>query len=400
MDNLSAMKTKVIVTGAGVISPLGAGIDEFERRLYAGHSALMPSAQFIGMTTAEIADFQPQTWLGNKGVRVLDRTARLLSVATHMALCHAGVASPAPPEEELGLVYGTMFGSMRSITAFDWTSVTEGPSYVSPMEFPNTVISSPGGQAAIKYGLRGVNSTICAGSAAALHALNCAAEFIRFGRAGAVLAGGAEELCEEAIHAFRYGGQLSLSGAVRPFAPDRDGTALGEGSALWMLEDEDRAAARGRTPLLEVCGFGEAQDDAPTAECASAAMRQAIKNSAISPEQIACVVAGASGSPSVDEAEERALLQVFGPRLAEIPVCAPKAALGEAMGASGAYGAVVGGLALMRQSVPPTANHDGRSSGPLALSSQAQEIHGEYTLVNAFSHDGNATSLILRLCQK
>ena len=152
--------------------------------------------------------------------------------------------------------------------------------------------------------------------------------------------------------------------------------------------------------MLVVCGFGEAQDDAPTAECAAAAMRQAIRNSAISPEEIACVVAGASGSPSVDEAEERALLEVFGPRLGEIPVCAPKAALGEAMGASGAYGAVVGGLALMRQSAPPTANHDGHSSGPLALSSQAQEIRGEYALVNAFSHDGNATSLILRLWKK
>lgn len=392
------MKAKVVVTGAGVISPLGSGIDEFERRLYAGESALRPSAQFAGMTTAELIDFQAQTWLGNKGVRVLDRTARLLCVATHMTLCGAGVPSPVPLEEgsELGLVYGTMFGSMRSITSFDWTSVTEGPSYVSPMEFPNTVISSPGGQAAIKYGLRGVNSTICAGSAAALHALNCAAEFIRFGRARAVLAGGADELCEEAILSFKYRGLLSPSGVVRPFAQDRDGTALGEGSALWMLEDEQTAVARGRTISLEVCGFGEAQDDAPTAECAAAAMRQAMRNSSISAREIACVVAGANGSLSVDGAEQSALIEVFGPQLGEIPVCAPKAALGEAMGASGAYCAVVGGLALMRQSVPPTANHDEHSSGPLALSSQPQQIRGEYALVNAFSDDGNATSLILR----
>lgn len=393
------MKTRVVVTGAGVISPLGAGIEEFERRLYAGESALKPSVQFGGNTTAEVMDFQPQTWLGNKGVRVLDRTARLLCVATHMAFCDAGVTSPAPPEEGLGLglVYGTMFGSMRSITSFDWTSVTEGPSYVSPMEFPNTVISSPGGQAAIKYGLRGVNSTICAGSAAALHAFNCAAEFIRFGRVRAVFAGGAEELCQEAIHSFKYRGLLSASGAVRPFMDDRDGSALGEGSALWMLEGEESAAARGRAPLLEVCGFGEAQSDAPTAEGAEVAMRQALKNSAISSEQIACVVATAGGSPPGDEAEARALLAVFGSRLQEIPVCAPKAALGEAMGASGAYAALVAGIALMRQNLAPTSNHNGRSSFPLALSSQAQQIQGEYALVNAFSDDGNTTSLVLRL---
>jgi 3-oxoacyl-[acyl-carrier-protein] synthase II len=399
------MKTRVVVTGAGVISPLGAGIDEFERRLYAGQSALMPSAQFAVATTAELIDFQPQTWLGNKGVRVLDRTARLLCVATHMALCHAGIASPVPAEDalELGLVYGTMFGSMRSIAAFDLSSLTEGPSYVSPMEFPNTVISSPGGQAAIKYGLRGVNSTICAGAASALNALNCAAEFIRFGRARAVLAGGVEELCEEALHSFRYRGLLSPSGALRPFAAegatDQIGTALGEGSALWMIEDEASAAARGATPLLEVCGFGEAQDSAPTAECAEVAMRQALKNSAIGPEQIACVIATAGGNPAGDEAEARALSAVFGPRLRDIPVCAPKAALGETMGASGALAAVIAGLSLMRQSVPPTANHE-YSSGPLALSSDAQSIQGEYALANAFSHDGNTTSLVLRLWKK
>ena len=391
------MKARVVVTGTGVISPIGAGIADFERRLYAGESALGPSAQFAGATTAE-ANFDLQTWLGNKGVRVLDRTARLLSVAAHLALCDAGIARTGAAEDgpELGLIYGTMFGSMRSIASFDWTSVTEGPNYVSPMEFPNTVISSPGGQAAIRYGLRGVNSTICAGPSAALHALNCAAEFIRFGRAKAILAGGAEELCQEALQAFQHRGLLSPSGSVRPFAPDRDGTALGEGSALWMLESHDSALARGRTPSLEICGFGEAQDNAPTEACVSAAMRQALENSSLHTDQISCVVAAAGGSPAADDAEARALEAVFGPRLQEVRICAPKAAFGEAMGASGAFCAIVAGLALLRQSVPPTANYRG-SSPSLALSSTVREIRDEYALVNASSYDGNAASLVLRL---
>jgi 3-oxoacyl-[acyl-carrier-protein] synthase II len=393
----TASNGKVVVTGAGVIAPIGAGIEDFERQLYAGSSALLPNAHFAETTVGEVPDFTPQTWLGNKGLRVLDRTARLLCVAAQMALCRTGLSEDRSPEGDpsLGLIYGTMFGSMRSITSFDWTCVTEGPSNVSPMEFPNTVISSPGGQAAIKHGLRGVNSTICGGLASGLHALNCAAEFLKCGRARALLAGGAEELCQEALFAFHNLGLLSASSAIRPFAPDRSGTALGEGSALLLLESEGAAGARGALPLLEVCGFGEAQDESPTEECGVAAIRQALRNSAIDPGQIACIVASANGTLCGDEAEARALQTVFGSQLREIPVCAPKAAFGEAMGASGAFCALVAGLALMRQSLPPTANHSG--AGFLALSAQAQQIRGEYALVNAFSYDGNATSLVLRL---
>src|SRR5579871_3637477 len=112
--------SRVVVTGVGIISPLGAGLPEFERRIYAGESALAPSSQFPGATTAEVIA-ELTTWLGNKGVRVLDRTARLLSVATHLALCDAGIERPTEDGPEIGLVYGTMFGSMRSITSFDWT---------------------------------------------------------------------------------------------------------------------------------------------------------------------------------------------------------------------------------------------------------------------------------------
>jgi 3-oxoacyl-[acyl-carrier-protein] synthase II len=394
---IAASSSKVVATGAGVISPIGAGIDDFERQLYAGHSALLPSTNFAGTTVAEVPNFTPQTWLGNKGLRVLDRTARLLCVAAQMALCRTGLSEEQSAEGDpsLGLIYGTMFGSMRSITSFDWTCVTEGPSNVSPMEFPNTVISSPGGQAAIKHRLRGVNSTICAGPASGLHALNCAAEFLTCRRARALLAGGAEELCQEALFAFHNLGLLSACGALRPFAPDRSGTLLGEGSALLLLEPEGAAIARGAVPFFELCGFGEAQDELPTQECGVAAIRQSLKNSAIHPGQIACIVATANGTLCVDEAEARALETVFGPRLPEIPVCAPKAAFGEAMGASGAFCALAAGLALMRQCLPPTANHTG--AGLLALSADAQPIRGDYALVNAFSYDGNATSLVLRL---
>src|SRR5437867_12188082 len=160
------MTTRVVVTGAGVICSIGAGVEEFERNLHAWSSGVGPSP-LLGETAiaAEVRNFSPQPWLGNKGIRVLDRSARLLSVAAHMALTATGLQQPEGGEGDpnLGLVCGTMFGSVHSITSFDWSGVTDGPTYVNPMEFPNTVINSPAGQAAIKFKLRGVNSTISAG---------------------------------------------------------------------------------------------------------------------------------------------------------------------------------------------------------------------------------------------
>ena len=142
---------------------------------------------------------------------MLDRSARLLCVAAHMALTGTGLQQQEGGEGDpnLGLVCGTMFGSVHSITSFDWSGVTDGPAYVNPMEFPNTVINSPAGQAAIKHKLRGVNSTISAGLVSGLYAIHYAAEFLRFGRATALLAGGVEELCEESFLSFRKVGVIS-----------------------------------------------------------------------------------------------------------------------------------------------------------------------------------------------
>ena len=247
-----------------------------------------------------------------------------------------------------------------------------------------------------------MNSTVCAGLASGLFAIDYAAEFLRFGRAKAVLAGGVEELCDESVRGFSKTGAISASGVARPFAPNRDGVVPGEGSALLMLEAEEAAAERGRVLWLEVLGFGCFQDAHSIngfdlrGEGAAEAMRQALENSGIAPEQVACIVSSASGSRVGDEMEARALDRVFGAHLAKIPVCAPKAAFGEAMGASGALCAVVAGLSLQRQMIPPTAGFAG-DSPRLRLSSASLPISGEYALVNAFGCEGNNASLVIRL---
>ncbi len=401
------MITRIVVTGTGVISCIGAGIEEFETALFEGRSGIGPRTLFTDSVPAgvagEIRSFTPQQWLGNKGLRVLDRSARLICVASHMALQSSGLAQPEGNEGDpnLGLVLGTMFGSVHSITSFDWSGLNDGPNLVNPMQFPNTVINSPAGQAAIKHKLRGVNSTISAGLVSGLYAIHYAMEFLRFGRATALLAGGVEELCEESYGSFARAGWSSPSGRLIPFAPNRDGSILGEGSAVWMLETEEGAKKRGAQPLLEVCGFGSAHDAHGIndfnlrGEGAAAAMREALRAAGIGQLEVACIVASASGSRVGDAMEIHALKNIFGARLAQIPVCAPKAAFGECLGASGALLALSAAAALRRQAMPPTAGFQAGEAG-LRLSAQPQPFSGDYALVNCFGCDGNNAALVLK----
>jgi len=401
------MSARIVVTGAGVISSLGAGLAEFTAALYEGRSGIGPKTLFADTvpegTAGEVRNFTPQQWLGNKGLRVLDRSARLLCVAAHMALQSSGLAQPENTEgdPDLGLVCGTMFGSVHSITAFDWGGLNDGPNLVNPMEFPNTVINSPAGQAAIKHRLRGVNSTISAGIVSGLYAIHYAMEFLRLERAQALLAGGVEELCEESYLSCKKAGVTSPSGSLCPFHPDRDGTVIGEGSALWMLETEAGAKGRGVHPLLEVCGFGAAHDARSTdafslrAVGATSAIEQALRAAGIGPLDIACIVSSASGSRAGDGMELRALGSVFGDRLGKIPICAPKAAFGEALGASGALLALTAGIALQKRTLPPTAGFQ-VAENELRLSAQPQPFEGDYALVNCFGCDGNNAALVLK----
>lgn len=399
------MTPRVVVTGTGIITSIGAGIDAFAEALFSGRCGIardIPTSSGP-VVAAGIQNFSSDPWLGAKGVRVLDRSARLLCVAAHMALENARLAetAEADPELNLGLACGTMFGSVRSITAFDWSGVTDGTKYVNPMDFPNTVINSPAGQAAIRFKLRGVNSTLCAGLASGVYAMHYASEFLRLGRADALLAGGVEEFCEESYLGFQKNGLASPRGKASPFAPDRDGTVVGEGSALWVLETEAGAAKRGATPSLEICGFGAAQDAysitafQPRAHGAISAINEALRSSGIGPEAIAVIIASASGSRAGDAMEARALANVFGGRLAEIPISAPKASFGEAMGAAGAMLAIAGALALQRQTAPPTAGFVGAEWG-LRMSAEPQPVQGEYALINCFGCDGNNASLVLK----
>lgn len=394
------MSSQIVITGAGVVSALGAGLADFQAALYAGRTALGKGELVHGYSTAAIPGFSPQTWLGEKGLRPLDRTARLLCVALHLAMENAQLrlVTESGSDADVGLVCGTMLGSVHSIASFDWVGITEGPQFVSPMEFPNTVICSQGGQAAIRFKLGGVNSTICTGLSSGLCALGYAAEFLRLGRARALFAGGVDELCEETLLGFAKAGAISKRGVALPFAPARDGLVLGEGAALVVLEPRGNGKRNGG---IAISGFGSAYDahgtdsDRVRPSGAQAAIEQALTQAGIQPSDVTCIVSGASGSRAGDERESIALRAVFDQRLSTIPTCAPKAALGETMGSWGAMGVIVAAAGLLKRCLPPTVAPE-NTEHELCISRQAQPVHGDYALITAFSGAGDNAALVLQ----
>ncbi len=402
------MSRSVIVSGAGVVSAIGNGVQDFEEALFSGACGLgsctLAETEGLSQVQAfEVPDFDARDWLGRKGLRGLDRAARLLCVAARLALDTAQLEEH--PQEggypDTGLVNGTMFGSIHSIASFDWSGLVDSPKFVNPMAFPSTVINSPAGQAGIKFGMSAVNSTISAGLASGLCAIQYAAELLESERAQAILAGGAEQWSPQAHLGFDKNGLLSKQPSIRPMAEGRDGTVLGEGSALLVLEWEETARRRGLEPWAALAGFGESYDTASSrhqrlkAEGLVRAIARALRSADIEPTQIGLIVSGANGDRLGDAVEASALRQVFGEQLAAIPVSAPKASFGEVQGASGALLTLSAVLALRRGQAPPTPSAVSVSGG-LSLSARAQPLKSRHALVLSYDCQGTSAALVLR----
>jgi 3-oxoacyl-[acyl-carrier-protein] synthase II len=411
------MRRRVVVTGAGVLSPLADSPAGLQAALLAGESGckeieLFPTSGLATRAAGEIRPFDPKAYLGDRNLRPIDRTSRLLLVAAGQALAASGWSAERRSQEDVGLVLGTNFCSLRTIAEFDRRGVQLGPSYASPFDFANSVINAAAGQTAIWYGLRGVNSTVSAGEASGLAAIAQASDLIAGGRAEALLAGGVEELCFESVLGFERAGRLAVqaerrtesdglpAGAV-PFAAGRSGFTLAEGAALVCLESAERAAARGARVLAEVLGHGEAFDAerAPGSLAAAVerAVRAALADSGLGPADVDAVSASANGSVLGDREEARGLAAALGARAAAVPVTAIKAMLGEAVGASGGLQAVAMLETLQSGELPGirglAATEDGFPLG--GARPESRRIAVRRALLLAVGGDGQTAAVVI-----
>ena len=399
------MRRRVVVTGAGAISSVADSARGLQAALEEGRSGLKPVELFplngLGPQLAgEVRPFEPRTWLGDRNLRPIDRTARLLLVAAQQALEESGWTPERRREQEVGLVLGTTYCSVHTISEFDRRAVQLGPSYASPLDFANSVINAAAGQAAIWHHLRGVNSTIAAGEASGLLAIASAVDLIRDGRAAVLLAGGAEELCYESFLAFQRGGRLSAGGRPVPFDARRDGMALAEGAGVLVVEEAGTAAAHGAPVLAEVLGHGSAFDPSGGANAAKAverAVRLALKDAGLGPEDIDSVSSGANGRVKEDLQEALGIAAALGKRAAAAPVTAVKSMLGEALGASGALQAVAA-LGTLRDGMLPGIPQLGRLAEGFPLpgvAAERREVGARTVLLTAAGSGGHCSALIL-----
>ncbi len=402
----------VVITGMGLLSPLGDTLCALHEKLLAGTSALQPIELFDPslLTTkrgGEIRPFEPERYLGERNLRPLDRTSRLLISAAGRALEDSGWTAEARDggarrnHRELSLAVGTTYCSMHTIGEFDRRGLKLGPNYVSPFDFANSVINAAAGQAAIWHGLNGVNSTLSGGETSGLQAIAYGADLIRTGQSDVVLAGGVEELCFESSIAYSRAGRLCGERPV-PFDRARDGFAPSEGAGLLVLEAAEVAEARGAKIHARIAGSGAAFAPERNGDLAAALARSIFGALAgTSAARLVCVASGASGARNLDAWEAEGIARgLAAAGFNGIPVTAIKANLGEALGASGAFQAMSLIATLADGRLPGIAGLGATDQGfPLSGVSAATRTvpagPGSFALATAISADGPAMALLL-----
>lgn len=401
---------RVAITGIGIITYFGDSPEALHAALCDGEKAsysldLKECADSNCRLGGRIASFEAEAYLRGKSLRPLDRTGRLVASAAKVALENSGWTPEMLRQNDVGLALGTMFGSMHTISAFDRHGLSQGPSYVSPMDFANTVLNAAAGQTAIWHNLRGINSTIAGGITSGLMALGYASDLIRFGDYTALLAGGADEFCFEAWCGFARAGLLCKSNGHNefpvPFSPERNGFALGEGAALLMLEEWHAARQRGAAILGEILGYGSSYDSSHNLEdgfkVIARTMDAALKDSKLHPRDVNCVSSSANGSVIADRNEALAIHELWNGNATSVPVTAIKSMLGEVLGASGALQVIDLLQSLRARALPAIRCFECHAPEMPALNfcRRQQSLEGRFGLVNSVGIDGNVCSLVI-----
>jgi 3-oxoacyl-[acyl-carrier-protein] synthase II len=400
---------RVVVTGRGLLCSLGDDAAAVHLGLCEGRSGFgsiecFDAAPLARPEAAEVRGFDPKHYLGQKNMRPLDRTARLVASAAQLALANAGWTAEARSAQEVGLVLGTMYGSVRTIAEFDRRAVEAGPFYASPLDFANTVINAAAGQTAIWHGLRGLNSTVATGQTSGLRAIAYAAGLIQSRRADVLLAGGADEVCLESFLAMERGGLVAAREAPHPvpFGTGRTGFLPGEGAALLVLESADLAARRGATVLAEVRGSGVSFDpqqgrDQPLAVLATErAVAEALVAASLTAEGLGGVSTSANGGP-LDDVEAQGLARALSGRAGVLPITAIKGCLGETLGADGGLQAVVALESLRKGEQPGIRGLDRPAAEfPFPLAGrEPRRIVGSSLLLHSLGRDGQRCAVVI-----
>lgn len=420
-----SQQTRIVITGMGIASPLGCGIEPVWQRLLAGKSGLrrLPDEMVsdlpakVGGVVPTIeedaeAGLNPDTIVTPKDQRKMDRFILFALAATDEALQQAHWQPTTEEQQErTATIIASGVGGFPAIADAVRTADSRGTRKLSPFTIPSFLVNLAAGHVSIKYGFKGPLGAPVTACAAGVQAIGDAARMIRAGEVDVAICGGAEA-CIHTVSLGGFAAARALSSAFndeptrasRPFDRDRDGFVMGEGAGILVIESLDHALARGAQPIAEIVGYGTSADayhltsGPEDGDGAKRAMDIAIKQAGIKPEQIQHLNAHATSTPVGDKGELAAIKRVFGDE-GKIAVTSTKSATGHLLGAAGGIETIFTALALRDQMIPPTLNlehKDEAAEGIDIVHGSAREASLNYAISNGFGFGGVNASILLK----
>jgi 3-oxoacyl-[acyl-carrier-protein] synthase II len=406
---------RVVITGIGAVTPLGNDAETSWQNLLAGESGAAPITQFDSTDyfvhfACEVKDFDPSKWIERKQARRMDRFAQLVLAAARQAEADAGI-DIAPEADRIGASIATGIGGIKSFQDCYDTLIARGPDRVNPFAIPCIIPNMGAGWVSMELGTRGPLSSECTACAASNMAIGQGLDDIRLGRAEVMFCGGTESAIN-AVGIAGFGAMRALSrrnddpkAASRPFDAGRDGFVMGEAGAVLVLEELERARARGAKIYAEVAGYGLSSDAThvtepdPTGLNPARAMTNAFTDAGIDPSEIDYINAHGTSTPLGDAAETRVIKIALGEENArKTPVSSTKGATGHCLGAAGAVEAIFSTLAIRDGKLPPTINYE--VEDPECdldyIPNEARDADVRVAASNSFGFGGHNASIVLK----
>jgi 3-oxoacyl-[acyl-carrier-protein] synthase II len=410
-----ALPRRVVVTGVGLVSPLGIGTEETWKALQAGRPGIsrienFDASAFSCRIAGEIKTFDPALYIEKKEIKKMGRFIQLGIAASEFALSQSGLKVDAENEERVGVYIGSGIGGFEVIEREHKILLEKGPSRISPFFIPATIINLASGYVSIRTGAKGPNSATATACTSSAHSIGDSFKIIQRGDADAMICGGAEA----AITPMSVGGFAAMRAlshrndepekASRPWDAQRDGFVVGEGAGMLIIEELELAKRRGATILAEIVGYGMSGDahhitsPSEDGDGAFRVMRNALKDAGLQPHQIDYVNAHGTSTDLGDKIETLALKRAFCEHAYKLAVSSTKSMTGHLLGGAGGLEAGITVLALRDQIAPPTINHE--FPDPACdldyIPNQARPMKIDYALSNSFGFGGTNGCLIFK----
>jgi len=409
------LKKRVVVTGLGLVTPVGIGVQESWEALCRGKSGIGPITRFdaSGYKTriaGEVKGFKPEDFVPQKMIRRLDVFIHYALAAARMALEQARLQITPELAPWVGVITGSGLGGLRTIEETHKTLLSRGPDRISPFFIPMIIANMAPGEIAIEFGAKGPNLSLETACAAGAHAIGDSFKLIQRGAAKVMFCGGVESVITPlAVGGFNAMRALSIRNeepekASRPFDQDRDGFVIGEGGGLMLLEDLEFALERGASILGEIVGYGLTGDayhmtaPSPDGDGAIRCMQMALSDAGLAPQEVQYINAHGTSTGLNDAAETKAIKAVFREHSAQLAVSSTKSMTGHLLGGAGGVEAVLSVLALLNGMIPPTINYE--TPDPDCdldyVPNQARKADLSCVLSNSFGFGGTNAVLIFK----